>query len=434
VNAKSCFWCCLVISVVATSSAKSGAQTVDEATSRLLLPAPRLHCPRPGPLVAIIFSIFLLGKSSKQRWSSPVPERHEGWFSFLCQGRCKSGWRFRQRPYGCAEGGLEPKGGKKGPEEKSQREGLTPALQALIGVASCSCHCWCQKPGRIDKGTMEASESLPLGDSAMNAKRLGFSKPLASFISLVALVGSSTAADLSKIPRTIAKEPVYKTKPKYCLVVFGPEAMTRIWLVLDGDVLYVDKNGNGDLTEKGKALRYATQPLDVSDPAYPLQEYRVFSVGEIAAGGVAYKRIEIGHTILKKTFDIGTGFDRTSEFGKEIARLRKKVPDLTRLGVQAIRNGKVRIQATAYASECPKDAPVIHIDGPVTMRPFNVSGLVRGKQGFEFQAVVGTKGVGEDAFAILDYTEIPESAKPVLEIEFPGRAKAIKLKTSLGRC
>jgi hypothetical protein len=55
--------------------------------------------------------------------------------------------------------------------------------------------------------------------------------------------------DLSKIDRTIAKEPVYQTKtPKYCLLVFGPEAKTRMWLVLDGKVMYVDRNGNGDLT------------------------------------------------------------------------------------------------------------------------------------------------------------------------------------------
>src|SRR5260370_10668649 len=62
------------------------------------------------------------------------------------------------------------------------------------------------------------------------------------------------AADLSKIDRTIAKEPAYKSKPKYCLVVFGPEAKTRVWLVLDGDVLYVDRNGDGDLTGKDERI------------------------------------------------------------------------------------------------------------------------------------------------------------------------------------
>src|SRR5438067_10518704 len=62
------------------------------------------------------------------------------------------------------------------------------------------------------------------------------------------------AGDLSKIDRTIRKEPAYRGKPRYCLLVFGPEAATRVWLVQDGDVLYVDRNGNGDLTEPGEKV------------------------------------------------------------------------------------------------------------------------------------------------------------------------------------
>src|SRR5262245_64188109 len=72
--------------------------------------------------------------------------------------------------------------------------------------------------------------------------------------------GRSAEVDLVKIDRTIAKEPAYQTKnPKYCLVVYGPEATTRIWLVIDGDTLYVDRNGNGDLTEDGKKVKFERQ-------------------------------------------------------------------------------------------------------------------------------------------------------------------------------
>src|SRR5690242_3715436 len=62
------------------------------------------------------------------------------------------------------------------------------------------------------------------------------------------------AVDLTRVDRTIRHEPVYKARPKYCLLVFGPKAKQRVWLVLDGNVLYVDRNGNGDLTEKGKRV------------------------------------------------------------------------------------------------------------------------------------------------------------------------------------
>ena len=70
------------------------------------------------------------------------------------------------------------------------------------------------------------------------------------------LLASAAAAgpDLAKIDRTIRKEPAYQTKsPRYCLLVFGPEAKTRVWLVLDGDLLYVDRDGDGDLTGAGRA-------------------------------------------------------------------------------------------------------------------------------------------------------------------------------------
>jgi hypothetical protein len=261
---------------------------------------------------------------------------------------------------------------------------------------------------------------------------MGLPKFLAAVTLLGLLAGETmNAADLTKILRTITKEPAYKTKPKYCLVVFGAEAKTRLWLVLDGDVLYVDKNGNGDLTEKGESLPGTKKKLDqVSDPAYPLQDYRLFSVGEVAVGGQTYTRVEIGHTILKDKFEVKT------DFGKEMARLLKKNPGLTRLGIHATRNGKVRIQAIAYAADSPEKAPIVHIDGPVTLKPYNVSGLVRGSKPFEFYAVVGTQGLGDDTFAMLDYTEIPESAKPVVEIEFPGKVESERrrVKTSLGRC
>src|SRR5262249_33993179 len=67
-------------------------------------------------------------------------------------------------------------------------------------------------------------------------------------LALLALAAPpAAAADLGKIDRTIKKEPAYKNKPYYGLLVFGPEAKGRVWVVLDGDTLYVDRNGDGDL-------------------------------------------------------------------------------------------------------------------------------------------------------------------------------------------
>src|SRR5438045_5964676 len=84
------------------------------------------------------------------------------------------------------------------------------------------------------------------------------------------------AADLNKIERTIAKEPAYQTKsPKYCLLVFGPDAKDRAWLVQDGDTLYVDRNGNGDLTENGKQVKLKQQG----------DGFRTFEAGDLTIAG-----------------------------------------------------------------------------------------------------------------------------------------------------
>src|SRR5260370_20992661 len=56
--------------------------------------------------------------------------------------------------------------------------------------------------------------------------------------------------DLTKIDRTIRKEPVYRTKPRYALLVLGPKAATRMWLVVDGRTVYVARHRNCGLTEQ----------------------------------------------------------------------------------------------------------------------------------------------------------------------------------------
>src|SRR6516225_2443750 len=92
------------------------------------------------------------------------------------------------------------------------------------------------------------------------------------------------AADLAKIERKIAKEPAYQTAtPKYCLLVFGLDAKTRVWLVQDGDTLYVDRNGDGDLTEEGKRVRIQHQ----SD------SYRSFEIGDLTLGGLMHTGLSV---------------------------------------------------------------------------------------------------------------------------------------------
>src|SRR5262245_50021257 len=83
---------------------------------------------------------------------------------------------------------------------------------------------------------------------------------------LIPCAAVAWADDAVKIDRSIIKEPAYQSKsPKYCLLVFGPEAKTRVWLVIDPDarLLYVDRNGNGDLTEKGERVEPYEKSIDI---------------------------------------------------------------------------------------------------------------------------------------------------------------------------
>src|SRR5262245_44198977 len=85
---------------------------------------------------------------------------------------------------------------------------------------------------------------------------------------LLALVLDPAArgADLKSVKRTIARVPVNQTKsPRYCLHVFVPDAKFRVCLVLDGENLYVDRNGNGDLTEPGERVKVPS-PVNLTEP------------------------------------------------------------------------------------------------------------------------------------------------------------------------
>src|SRR5262245_30162759 len=150
--------------------------------------------------------------------------------------------------------------------------------------------------------------------------------------------GGATAADmadtvnLAKLDRSMVREPKYSTaSQEYCLVVLGPNAETRVWLVRDGDVLYVDRNGNGDLTEPGEAVRKAA-------------EQYWFPAGDITSrdGKTTYKGLSVNH--------YSDGY-----------RSNVDVPDKGRQMV-----GLGGVQKPRFASRA-KDAPIIHFDGPLAL-------------------------------------------------------------------
>src|SRR5215510_10605392 len=167
----------------------------------------------------------------------------------------------------------------------------TLSLILVVAVLLCVTNSRGQDPKKGDgvKGLAEVDRQI-----AAKEKELAELKAKADAIRYAI----TAPIDLTKVDRTIAKEPAYKTKPKYCLLVFGPKAKTRVWLVLDGDVLYVDRNGNGDLTDANERVELdveATKKIKVAPGAYT--GMNVFNIGEVQ--GV---RLELHFWVRNKEF------------------------------------------------------------------------------------------------------------------------------------
>jgi hypothetical protein len=76
------------------------------------------------------------------------------------------------------------------------------------------------------------------------------------------------AVDYGKVARRIAKEPKYVADPLYALFLFGPKGDMKVWAVLDKsdaklphyDVVYLDKNADGDLTSPKERFQGSLNP------------------------------------------------------------------------------------------------------------------------------------------------------------------------------
>ena len=227
-----------------------------------------------------------------------------------------------------------------------------------------------------------------------------------AFMCAVFLSATLAGADLTKVDRSIKKEPAYQTKsPKYCLLVFGPEAKTRVWLVLDGDTLYIDRNGNGDLTEEGERV--------------PKQGDK-FLAGDITEADGLTK-----HTnLVVETDSVSILLRGKCEQGTADRVYRSEQPKL-------------------QFADRPQNAPVVHFNGPLTLVLSSPTTIKKDIDRIRFDVYLGTHGQGQGTFAFVRETSnedfpkvlhLPKDVFPVVEIEFPNVTpgeKPIKDKTKL---
>ena len=111
--------------------------------------------------------------------------------------------------------------------------------------------------------------------------------------------------------RTIAREPKYLANPLYGLIVFDIETKARVWFVLDKsstdkkehDVLYLDRNGNGDLTESGEryvtpvneggTVVHETGPIKINESGPEHTEFKLYA-SMVQRGISPFFRVKLG--------------------------------------------------------------------------------------------------------------------------------------------
>jgi hypothetical protein len=220
----------------------------------------------------------------------------------------------------------------------------------------------------------------------------------------------ATAAEAPEVSPRLLKEPRYKQAPRYFLLVFGPEAKTRIWCVFDGDkVLYVDRNGTGDLTEAGNRLL-----LHEKEPS--------FLVGDISErdGKATHRNLRI--SLLGPR---APGQPTSASIQVEI---KGEYVETTTIEMS---------QATARA----EDAPSRHFYGPLSICLHDEKHVrfVRGK-GQQLLAIsLGMYSPESKEWVFVSHDKgVPTNISPLAEIAFPGKtadARAIVVKMPVfGRC
>src|SRR5204862_2421022 len=95
--------------------------------------------------------------------------------------------------------------------------------------------------------------------------------------------------------------------PQYALLVFGPEAKLRVWVVIDGDTVYVDRNGNGDLTEAGEKLRLSA-PRPAGQPQFV--EQRETPAVTVTDGRLKHTDLRISRWRIRPDFTLQSESDR----------------------------------------------------------------------------------------------------------------------------
>lgn len=220
-------------------------------------------------------------------------------------------------------------------------------------------------------------------------------RPLLALAVLAGVAAPASAVDYAKLDRALKKEPAYASKaPQYALLVFGPEAELRVWCVLDGEAVYLDRNADGDLTTAGERF---DSDKDIKD--VPLAD----------PDGVT--KYTIRHVQVRR--------DEEAKRTDLDVNVAVKSPAV-----------EYRQYSDAVPTADAKSAPVSHFHGPLTAGPQTVSWKVppgtrlkTGARPTDLRSMVGTMSAEFGCWVVVESLHgskpaFPDGVRPVIDIEF----------------
>jgi hypothetical protein len=210
---------------------------------------------------------------------------------------------------------------------------------------------------------------------------------------------------LGRIERKITKEPKYSVSPRYALLILGADAKTKVWMVEDGNHLYIDKNGNWDLTDDGPPISRTNSRQFQSDKGlhrdchYVLDEFQ-------PAGG-----------------------PRVTEF--RLSRWNDADEDDS-YGLSLTLDGKVPMYAgwfgTFWASS-PDAVPLVHFGGAVRPVTVGYKEMVLGSTPDRLGLAFINRTAGQGTTTYLSIDALPKSVIPEVQIDWPVADGAPALRT-----
>jgi hypothetical protein len=265
-------------------------------------------------------------------------------------------------------------------------------------------------------------------------------KPLGHLFLLIlsGVIAPYCSTDLSNIDRTIVREPKYSSQPFYVLLAIGVNAEKRVWIVVDGDHLYVDRNSNGDLTERSEhvSLDVEVGKKHIFPPGGPVKEWKVFNIGEVAG-----MQLRLHFWVRNEDFVQEDG----TEYVKKYRDMRRK-NGWENASLYRVVKDNVWAQIPVILCQSPKDAQVCHISGPLTILPkWGSRQKLKAGDSAEctFETNIGTyclppRNYSEQMLAPITTEEVPVDVHPVVHFKFPHKTpgkQPIELKISLNqRC